>query len=144
MAGNFVRTRAHRAPSLSRRIVDLDRAYLDLHRCHDRREDSRPRHHVRLFRSRQQNLELFCSYRARFVTSRGVDRALHLQAPTRKLVLTARFESIYQDIVCLPRGEGVFHWDHIRAVHMRNLVAMQEHPTIHEVRRVRFTVTGDV
>src|SRR6266571_429483 len=104
MAGNLLRTRVDRAPFLSRWIVDLDRSCLHFHHRHHRGQNSRPRHHMWLFRSRQQKLEFHRSYRARFVTSRGADCALHLRAPTRTLVLTARLEPVCRDIVCLPRG----------------------------------------
>jgi hypothetical protein len=61
----------------------------------------------------------------------------------RKLALTARLKPVFKTSFAF-RGEWGFPWDHIRAVHIRDSVAMQEHSTIHEVRRVRFTVTDDV
>jgi hypothetical protein len=60
-----------------------------------------------------------------------------------RLSRIVRLERACRDIVQLARG-GVFRWDHIRAVHVHDLVAMQEHSTIHEVRRFRFSVTDDV
>src|SRR5713226_1585293 len=76
VAGNLVRRCIDRPPPLSRGIIDLDRARLDFHRRHHRGKSSGPRHHLRLFRPRQQKLELHCSCRARFVTSRCIDRDL--------------------------------------------------------------------
>ena len=45
------------SPFLSRRIVDFDCARCGLPRRHDRCKSSRSRHHLRLFRSRQPELE---------------------------------------------------------------------------------------
>src|SRR6266581_7292211 len=108
MAGNLLRTRVDRAPFLSRWFVDLYRYCLHFHHRHHRGQNSRPRLHMWLFRSRQQKLEFHRSYRARFVSSRGADCALHLRAPTRTLVLTARLEPVCRDIFEFATGTGTF------------------------------------
>jgi len=58
LAGNLLRTRIDRAPTLSRGIIDLDRACLHLRHRDRFRKNPRPRHQLRLLRSRQQNWTL--------------------------------------------------------------------------------------
>src|SRR6185295_6290229 len=64
MAGDFLRSRADISPVLPRRIVDLDCARRCFYRSHWRRKNARPRHHLRLFWARQQELELLHTSRA--------------------------------------------------------------------------------
>src|SRR4029077_51416 len=80
LAGNFVRTRAHRAPVLSRGSVDSNNIGCRFYWRDSCRQSSRPRHYLWLLRSRQQELELQRPCGDGPIASRGVDRALGRQA----------------------------------------------------------------
>jgi len=74
VAGNLLRNRAYPAASLSRRIVDLSRTDFSVCYRNCRSKSARAGHHVRLFWSCKQELELLHSSRTRsgFVRTRDV------------------------------------------------------------------------